>query len=592
MPAMRPGDVLAGRYRLVVLLHERSGGRFWRAWDNVLARYVALHLISVDDDRAPLLQEAAKLSATVADPHLLRVLDTNTLDGTCYVVNEWGEGTSLNNMVADEPLAPLRAAWLVAEAGSMVAAGHRAGVAHGRLVPENVLLDTDGAVKVIGFAVDAALHGLPLDRQSVDLVDLGGLLYAALTGRWAGISDSGVPRAPMEHGRPLRARQVRAGVPRALDAICEDLLTGGGRLASVQQAVDALMGWIGDPTVVAQAEAERMRAGAAAANTREQPAVPDAAATAGAQDPQPAPASDEGPATELVPAVEDPSDHTQAISPGGSSLDDSGDLDWHLPSSERPAPPPPFEEPPERPLFAPDPPEGRLRRLPPATSADAGYWPFAADAGPSSSLPIVEEEPDDPVPGRGWMRIAGAVTAALLVVLLVLFIIDRTGGNDDDNHAGLGGSETPGKVLDGVTAADFDPFGDPQSEHPDEAKLAVDGRPGTAWTTSGYQQDFGPGGLKPGVGLVLDLGSEREVSSVVVTVAGGTTAVELRSSSSRPSSIDGLAVAAKGTSDDDGTVALTPDEPVTGRFLVVWLTSVPTVDGAFRGSISEVEVRG
>lgn len=588
MPAMRPGDVLAGRYRLVVLLHERSGGRFWRAWDNVLARYVALHLISVDDDRAPLLQEAAKLSAAVADPHLLRVLDTNTLDGLCYVVNEWGEGTSLNNMVADEPLAPLRAAWLVAEAGSMVAVGHRAGVAHGRLVPENVLLDTDGAVKVIGFAVDAALHGLPLDRQSVDLVDLGGLLYAALTGRWAGVSDSGVPRAPMEHGRPLRARQVRAGVPRALDAICEDLLTGGGRLTSVQQAVDALMGWIGDPTVVAQAEADRMRAGAAASSTRAQPAVPGAAA--GAAQASLKPASDEGPATELVPAVEDPADHTQAIGAAGSSVDDSGDLDWHLPSSERPAPPPPFEEPPERPLFAPDPPEGRLRRLPPATSADAAYWPFAAESGPYAEIPA-EEEPDDPVPGRGWLRFAGAVTAALLVVLVILFIIDRT-GDDEGDDPGPGGSGTPGQVLDGVTAVDFDPFGDPQSENPDEAKLAVDGRPGTAWETEGYEQDFGPGGLKPGVGLVLDLGSEREVSGVVLTVTGGTTAVELRSSSSRPSSIDGLAVAAKGTSDEDGTVTLTPDEPVTARFLVVWLTSVPTVDGDFRGSLAEVEVRG
>jgi hypothetical protein len=179
----------------------------------------------------------------------------------------------------------------------------------------------------------------------------------------------------------------------------------------------------------------------------------------------------------------------------------------------------------------------------------------------------------------------------LLVLLLVIFIIDRTGGNDGGDP-GSGGSETPGEVLTGVAATDFDPFGDPQSENPDEAKLAVDGRPGTAWTTSGYKQDFGPAGLKPGVGLVLDLGSEREVSSVVVTVTGGTTAVELLSATSRPTSIDGLDVAAKGTSDDDGTVTLTPDEPVTGRYLVVWLTSVPTVEGDFRGSIAEVEVRG
>jgi serine/threonine protein kinase len=187
---MRPGDVLAGRYRLVVLLHERSGGRFWRAWDDVLARHVAVHLIPVEDDRADLLKDAARRSATVHDPHLLRVLDTDVLDGFAYVVNEWGEGVSLNNLVVDGPLTPRRAAWMVAEVGAMIATAHASGVAHGRLIPENVLLDESGSVKVIGFAVDAALHGLPSGRAGADVVDLAGLLYTALTGKWTGVSDS------------------------------------------------------------------------------------------------------------------------------------------------------------------------------------------------------------------------------------------------------------------------------------------------------------------------------------------------------------------------------------------------------------------
>ena len=148
---MRPGDVLASRYRLTVLLHDRNGGRFWRAHDLVLARDVALHLIPEEDPRGPLLQEAARRSATVQDPRLLRVLDSNSVDGLHYVVNEWGEGSSLNHLVEEEPLSPLRAAWLVSEVAAMVASGHRAGIAHGRLVPENVLIDRTGSVKVIGF---------------------------------------------------------------------------------------------------------------------------------------------------------------------------------------------------------------------------------------------------------------------------------------------------------------------------------------------------------------------------------------------------------------------------------------------------------
>ena len=49
----RPGDVLADRYRLTDLLNESAGGRFWRAFDKVLKRDVAVHIIPCDDDRAP-----------------------------------------------------------------------------------------------------------------------------------------------------------------------------------------------------------------------------------------------------------------------------------------------------------------------------------------------------------------------------------------------------------------------------------------------------------------------------------------------------------------------------------------------------------
>src|SRR3954468_16939368 len=92
----RPGDVLAGRYRLTDLLTEQEGGRFWRAFDSVLHRDVAVHIIRADDDRAPLLREAARTSATVLDRRMLRVLDIDDTPEGCFVVNEWGSGTSLD----------------------------------------------------------------------------------------------------------------------------------------------------------------------------------------------------------------------------------------------------------------------------------------------------------------------------------------------------------------------------------------------------------------------------------------------------------------------------------------------------------------
>src|SRR3954452_10020160 len=181
--ATRAGDVLADRYRLVDLLSESGGGRFWRAHDRILERHVALHVIAADDERADALLEAARRTATVHDRRLLRVLDADRTDKLCYVVNEWGSGDSLDIMLANEgPLGARRAAWLVSEVAASIAVGHEAGVAHGRLVPENVLVDHGGAVRLIGFAVDAAMHGLPPGRVPTHASGRGGAVFLSPSG--------------------------------------------------------------------------------------------------------------------------------------------------------------------------------------------------------------------------------------------------------------------------------------------------------------------------------------------------------------------------------------------------------------------------
>ena len=196
MPSsIRPGDVLADRYRLVDLLTESGGGRFWRAHDRVLERHVALHVISEDDERAAPLLEAARRSATVHDRRLLRVLDADRADGLCYVVNEWGSGDSLDIMLAGRTARARagRRGWS-RRWPARSPPGTRSGVCHGRLIPENVIVDNTGSVRLIGFAVDAAMHGLPPGRMSTDVADLGGLLYCALTGKWPGVSASAMRR--------------------------------------------------------------------------------------------------------------------------------------------------------------------------------------------------------------------------------------------------------------------------------------------------------------------------------------------------------------------------------------------------------------
>jgi hypothetical protein len=623
----RPGDALADRYRLTDLLTESKGGRFWRAFDSVLQRDVAVHIIPCADERAPLLREAARTSATVLDRRMLRVLDIDEADDLCFVVNEWGSGTSLDIMLADGgPLSPTVAAWIVAEVADTIALAHDAQVAHGRLVPENVLIDTDGAVRLIGFAVDAALHGLPAGRISTDIADLVGLLYAAVTGKWAGVSRSAVPSAPSNHGHVLRPRQVRAGIPRTLDSLCDHVLNHGGDTeVTAAMLADSLRDFLGPSATAAEAwlaRIEHPRRGGeavvlpplpdppvreAVAATRTNADDEDTGEHERAEDPTAEPGDDatvvqERPAEDGLP--------TQAGMP--IFHEDTDEVTWLRHHTEAPPPPPAFEPHPERPLFAPDPEDGqpvrRPRAAPVTQGGGGGFWPWdstGTGAGTGSGvLPafVDDEEEDRRPPGANMLRLAGIIAACLLVLVacVIAFNLGRgktpLGTTKDDTNQGPSPSSSSSASssavpLTGVTARDFDPQGSDGSENPAEAPLAVDHNPATAWTTLRYDQQFGAGGLKTGVGLVLDLGADHAVSQVDLTTVGQPTSVSIYVTDTNPADLQGLAVA--GTTTVTGThgVVSLARHP-RGRYVVVWLTRLPAVSGGFRGGIAEAVVTG
>jgi hypothetical protein len=609
MTNKRPGDVLAGRYRLDDLLSETGQGRFWRGHDQVLSRPVAIHVLDADDERAIGLMDAARDSAQVVEPRLLRVLDVENDGRICYVVNEWGRGTSLDLLLAAEgPLPPRRAAWIVDEVAIALANAHDHGVAHGRLNPENVLIDTTGSIRLIGFAVEAALYGLGSDRIGIDVVDLAGLLHVALTGKWAGLSESGMPRAPREqHGleyRVLRPRQIRAGVPRVLDDLVDEVLNRPhGRHAgpnTAREIHDALAAYVGDRTGLAEELVSVPPMTVVGGKPATTPALP----TEETPDPAPEPAPEPDVTVAGLPIFDDTDEST-----GGDGTDGTGagtsarpadvpQAAWFAPREDVPEPPPPLEPPPERPLFAPAPSDGEpvrkarpnVQHTPPGDAAadSATYWPF--DAAP--------EEP--PVPGRRWLRLGLALGILLLIGLAVLVFLQLRDGDDTDpSGAGTSSptsSPTPSRTatarpIAGTTADDFDPFGDPPAENSDLAPRAVDGDASTTWRTSTYRQNLGPGGIKSGVGLIIDLQTAHRVTAVRLTFAKAGAAVSIYVSATPPASADDLGQpAATATTGTSTQVPISP--AAAGRYVTVWLTSLPKVAGGFRAEVAEVSVLG
>jgi hypothetical protein len=207
------------------------------------------------------------------------------------------------------------------------------------------------------------------------------------------------------------------------------------------------------------------------------------------------------------------------------------------------------------------------------------------------------------LPGRAGQVLKWTV-AALLIVAIGLGswqLADALKSREDQSTKG--GTPTGQKAghnpahpvigplrIDG--ARDFDPFGN-RSEDPRHVGSTHDGNPATYWQTSEYYSRADFGGLKPGVGVIVDLGGAKPVSRVTVNLIGDTD-VQLMAAPSgasvMPTTLDGFRTVASGSGAD---VTLTPGSRVTTRYLLVWLTRLPqTPDGTFRGRISEIHVKG
>ncbi|MGW0767906.1 serine/threonine-protein kinase [Streptomyces sp. NPDC002676] len=205
--------VIAGRYRLLSALGEGGMGTVWRARDEVLHREVA-----VKEVRAPAglpaseverlyarLEREAWAAARVAHRNGVTVYDVAAEAGRPWIVMELVRGLSLADQLAAEgPLSPQRAAYIGAEVLAALRAAHAAGVLHRDVKPANVLLANDGRVVLTDFGI-ASVEGssaLTMTGEVVgspeflaperalgrtpgpesDLWSLGVLLYAAVEG--------------------------------------------------------------------------------------------------------------------------------------------------------------------------------------------------------------------------------------------------------------------------------------------------------------------------------------------------------------------------------------------------------------------------
>jgi hypothetical protein len=101
------------------------------------------------------------------------------------------------------------------------------------------------------------------------------------------------------------------------------------------------------------------------------------------------------------------------------------------------------------------------------------------------------------------------------------------------------------------------------------------------------------GGQKRGVGLLVDLGRARSISAVTLQLEGRGTRLEIRAAERRSADLDGYAVVAR-SADTGPFITLPLDPATTARYVLLWLTRLPTADSdsRYRGGVAELVVRG
>lgn len=233
-----PGTRLGGRYRLEDRVNASTGWSAWKAIDETLARAVTVLTFAPGFPRIAEVVTAARAASRLTDARLAQVFDVEEDWDHAYVVMEWVGGDSLDDLLADGPLEPGLGTEIIEQGAEALASAHAAGVAHLRLNPGSLRWTSQGGVKITGLGIDAALAGTTDDDPALaDTFGLARLLYAALTAHWPGEEWPGLPPAPEVDGHARAPRQVRAGVPAAIDeVVCQALFqrapAGGQTIAT------------------------------------------------------------------------------------------------------------------------------------------------------------------------------------------------------------------------------------------------------------------------------------------------------------------------------------------------------------------------
>lgn len=180
-----PGSLVGrtlGSYEVLSPLGAGGMGEVYLAHDARLRRNVAIKLLSkkhgFDPERVRRFEREARAASALNHPNIVTLYDIGIAEDGHFIVMEFVEGQTLRRMFAQGPL-PASVPVVGGQIAKALAVAHAAGIVHRDVKPENIMLRTDGYVKVLDFGLARLIHHAELDTISLSGTHPGQVLGTA-----------------------------------------------------------------------------------------------------------------------------------------------------------------------------------------------------------------------------------------------------------------------------------------------------------------------------------------------------------------------------------------------------------------------------
>ncbi len=159
-----------GPYEILGLVGAGGMGEVYRARDTRLGREVAVKVLpaelATDADRRARFEQEARAASALNHPNIVVVHDVGFEAMTPYVAMELVDGRTLREILASGPLPVRKVLDAAVQVADGLAKAHAAGIVHRDLKPDNLIVSSDGFVKILDFGLAKVTSVLPTAEDS------------------------------------------------------------------------------------------------------------------------------------------------------------------------------------------------------------------------------------------------------------------------------------------------------------------------------------------------------------------------------------------------------------------------------------------